>query len=270
MNYVTRESQEQMPDSFEVYTFTCGTETFRYTSYFEDITYKTNTFKAVSIQRSGYHKDLIEGVIRCNVQAPVSTMFVSYIVSFPVLPIRITITKIYISDILQTGLIFNGYVKSFSIEKQIANAECVSTIDELNQKVPRVFIQSLCNNVFGGSVCGVNISGYTTNETVLGIEDNGRILTLTGVDNFYGWFGGFKQGIVTFNGDSRFISDQVHSQIEIHFPFRDLTVGSIIAVSLGCDKTGLTCKYKFFDNRNNFVGMPYVPLGPNPVNWGVD
>jgi len=269
MNFQLREEATEQGDSFEIYKFTSEEFTYTFTSHNEDVIVDAKTYTAVPIKRGSFSKDLTEGVIRCSVQAPITTFFMEYILAYPVLPVSVEIRKYYFADMSQSALVFYGRINSFTVNGQVGTVECVSSISELNNKVPRVFVQSLCNNVFKGETCGINPASFTSNETVLGISNDGRILTLTGIGALYGWYGGYKQGIVSFQHDSRYIAEQVTNQIQIHFPLRDLTVGDVVQVTVGCDKTGLTCRYKF-NNLLNYVGMPYLPLGPNPVNWGVD
>lgn len=270
MTFRQMEAATQLGDSFETYLFQGLNFTYEFTSHFEDVVISGKTYTAIPIRRSSFGKDLVNRVVRCHVQAPVSSAFLNYIVAFPVVPTKVEIRKYYFHDLTQSGLVFYGTVKSFSFQKQIADLECISSIDELNQKVPRVFIQSCCNNVFGGPVCSINLADYTETETVLEISEDGKTLTLTGIINFDGWYGGYQHGSITFDNDSRYISEHVGNQIQIHFPLRDLAVGDTVQVILGCDKRPYVCRMKFTDNRNNFVGMPYVPYGANPVSWGVD
>jgi len=267
MNFQIREEATEQGDSFELYEFRSEEFNYNLTSHNEDITYAGHVYTAIPIKRSSFTKNLTEGIIQCSVQAPVTTFFGEYILAFPVIPVTVEIRKFYFADTSQSALVFYGTVNGFSIQKEVAILECISSINELNYKVPRVFIQSLCNNVFTGPVCKYNAAWG--NETVLAISEDGRILTLTGIDAAYGFYGGYKQGTVMYNHDQRFITEHVHDQIQIHFPLRDLHIGDIVQVKIGCNKQGITCKYKF-GNLNNFVGMPYVPLGPNPVQWGVD
>ena len=267
MNFQQKEAEEQQSDSFETYCFVNDTDTWYFTSYSENITIGAITYTAVPIKRSSFNVDLVQGVVRCNIQAPVTTFFAQYIASYPIIPVTVEINKYYMDDLTTGRLKFYGTVKGITIQKRIASAECVSSMDELNRKIPRVIVQSLCNNALGDDICEYVVAAVAV--TVLDISTDGTVLTLTNIAPLANWYGGYKYGIITFNNDQRLVTGQVDDQVSIHFPFRDLAVGSVVNISIGCDKRAYVCRWKF-NNLNNFVGMPYVPYGANPVDWGVD
>jgi len=267
MNFEQREAQEQQGDSFETYCFVNDTDTWYYTSHNENIIIGAVTYIAVPIKRSSFNIDLVQGVVRCNVQARITTFFAQYIAAYPIIPTTVEINKYFMDDLTQGQLKFYGRVKGVTIQKEIANAECVSSMDELNRKLPRVFVQSHCNNALGDGVCEYVVADVAV--TVLDISTDGSVLTLTNIAPLANWYGGYQYGIVTFNNDSRLVTRQVDDQVSIHFPFRDLAIGDAVTISIGCDKRAYVCRWKF-NNLSNFVGMPYVPYGANPVEWGVD
>ena len=267
MNYQEKETQEQQVDSFETYLFVNDNGSWAYTSYNEDVTVGGSTFQTVPISRSGFSKDLENGIVKCIISAPITTIFAQYVAAFPIIPTMVQIIRYFADDTTSGVLVFNGTINSITFNKQVANAECLSSMNELNNKVPGVYIQTYCNNTLYGTVCGLNKGTYIDTVVVtLDVDDLAHMTTpgLAGVpDNFY------TMGEMVFNNDSRLITKQTGLDLYIHFPFRDLISGDSVDIYEGCDMSGITCNNKF-NNLSNFVGMPYVPDGKNPVEWGVD
>jgi len=270
MNYAAKEAAVQQIDSFELFTFVTDNNTYRYTSYATDVVIGADTWQAAPIQRGELVTDMVQGMISCMVQAPVSVQFIQYIIAMPYLSTTVTIRKYFSDDTVNGMLLFTGKINSISIGKNIASVECASSMNELNRKIPKVFIQSFCNNALYGTVCGLNAATYqrTINNIVVDPNDN-TIITAGGLA-FYP-IDTFTLGIAIFNNEERYISKYEYTTgtIQLHFPFLNLVTGDTIYVLPGCSKNPETCKSKF-QNLNNFVGMPYISRSPNPTIYGVD
>jgi uncharacterized phage protein (TIGR02218 family) len=267
MAYADKEAAVQQVDSFELFTFVTSANTYRYTSYATDVTLGGNTYQAVSIQRGELVTNMVQGMISCNLQAPVSVQFMQYIIAMPYLSTTVTIQKYFSDDTTDGTLLFTGKINSISISKNVANVECASSMNELNRKIPRVFIQSFCNNSLYGDVCGLNRTAWRYTIPNITVDPNNPNL-LTGNVGVYGndWF---TAGYAEFNGEQRYISKHTGNNIILHFRFLGLITGDTIYLYPGCSKNPETCKKKF-NNLNNFVGMPYISKSPNPTIYGVD
>ena len=268
MSFSSNEASVQQVDSFELFTFVTAANTYRFTSYATDISIGGNTYQAVPIQRGELVTDIVQGMVSCNLQAPVSLQFIQYIIAMPYLSTTVTIQKYFSNDTTDGMLLFTGKINSISISKNVASVECASSMNELNRKIPRVFIQSFCNNSLYGDICGLNRTNYLATAGNITVDPNNSNLISSAVIGTYpdDWFTG---GYAEYNNEQRYISKHTGNNILLHFPFLGLATGGSIDVYAGCTKNPETCKTKF-NNLDNFVGMPYMSKSPNPTIFGVD
>ena len=270
MNYAAKEAAVQQIDSFELFTFVTDNNTYRYTSYATDVVIGADTWQAAPIQRGELVTDMVQGMISCMVQAPVTAQFIQYIVAMPYLSTTVTIRKYFSDDTVNGMLLFTGKINSITIGKNIASVECASSMNELNRKIPKVFIQSFCNNALYGAVCG--LSAAANQQTIPNIivdPNDSTIISAAGL--MFSFADMYTAGIAIFNNEERYISkfEYTTGTIQLHFPFLNIANGDTIYVLPGCSKNPETCKSKF-NNLNNFVGMPYISKAPNPTIYGVD
>lgn len=258
----TKDAMQQMGDSAELYTFVNTTAMYFFTSYNENINYGGNLYLAVPIKRSGFTTDVVEGTVRCMVQAPVSVLFSQYIAQTPFIPIQVEIRRLYLDDLTASDLRFKGTVNSISFERQVATVECLSSMDELKRTVPRLTIKSTCNHPLYSTGCGIIKNNYAINVTVVPDVSGTRLYVIGGFNPIQ--YGYFINGIAEYKQDTRFISDQGNDWIDVYYPFENIPANSSMRLYAGCDKTIATCKNKF-NNEPNFLGMPFVKKVPNPV-----
>ena len=266
------DSEAQQYDSCEVFTFTTENEVYRYTSYEEDLTIGGFTFQAVPIKRSGFNKDLQGQSISINIQLPVTSVFAEYLVLMPFIPITFLIQKYYFDDFTSSQLVFSGEVRSLTVGKQVINAECVSSSQELDRKLPRFLTHSYCNNTLGDSVCGIDLTNalYTSHINVDSIDEEDNSIIYSAVLTAFSE-NRLVLGKAIFNNDARLITEQNKAQgyIRLHSPIIELRVGDSLQVTVYCDKSPEQC-YFIFGNMDNFTGMAYVPKGTNPTIFGVE
>lgn len=258
-----QDQKTQMDDFAEIYTFVSDNSTYRYTSYSRSIEYQSNYYEAAPIQRGEFSVDLDDDSVKCSIQAPITTMFYSYIISTPYLPISVEIIRFYINDETATTLVFKGVVDSITLQKNYTSVECISALEDLRKQIPRIVIQSACNHPLYSNSCGVSTTHYTRSY-VMSQDIAGPTLFLDSgtfsVDSTY-----YVNGIAKFRRDTRFICSQGVDFVNLYYPFSNLTPGSTVYLIAGCDKTLVACKDKF-RNSTNFLGMPYVRKVVNPVS----
>lgn len=136
----------------------------------------------------------------------------------------------------------------------------------LNQPQGRVF-QSGCSAILGDTRCGVNLAlpNYQIEAVLAALDELGG-LWFDGLPALAdGWFArggltplaGAGQGVVT--AIRRDLVQDGRRRIELwHAPAAPLAVGSIVRLTVGCDRTAATCKAKFA-NFVNFRGFPHIP-----------
>jgi len=262
-----QERQVQQSDNLEIYIFTTNVQTYRFTSYAEDVVIDGDNYISVpALKRSGFTRDLSRGIMKCNIQAPITTFFAQYIMATPTIPVQVEIKKYYFTDLTNSAAVFFGIINSFSIQGQFCLAECISSTYGLNRKIPRVFVQSQCNNILYDDICGLD---WTMWRAVIAV-------TIDPIDNTVlsaAFFGTkpknyYRFGRAESQGEIRFITSHIDNEITIHFPIRHLSDGDNIIISPGCNKTIIECRDKF-NNLDKFTGMPDVPCSANPIIWGV-
>lgn len=129
----------------------------------------------------------------------------------------------------------------------------------LNVKFPRNLYYPPCTYTLGDSECGVILSQYQTNGTVLTGSTKNNILTnLTLADGY------LTQGSITFASGSntnvtRTIKSFAGKQITTILPFQYIPQpGDAFTVCPGCTKSMDCCKTRF-NNLNKFRGFPFIP-----------
>lgn len=267
MSYNDREADQQQQQSAELYTLISGSTTARLTSYYTDLVVDGQTYTHAPIKRSGFSMEITGSVPTLTIEAPIIAPFAGYVAETPIVPTRILIHKYFLYGATWPNvLMFSGTIQSVQVQQNIARATCVSKEEELTRIIPRVLVQSGCNNNLYDSVCLLNRDSYKTDTTVAigGVLDDPPRLSSSGFPDPTDDTTNLRHGWVEFNGDARFIIKHEDagggkSTITLHGrQFDGIISGSSITVYQGCDKRPETCKNKF-NNLDRFVGFPYVP-----------
>lgn len=166
----------------------------------------------------------------------------------------------------QRILVFRGQFGEVTRVNGSFRVELRGLPEVLNQAQGRVF-QSGCSAVLGDARCGVNLSLPNHQiETVIAERDELGGLWFDGMPALAdGWFArgsltpveGAGADVVT--AIRRDVLRDGRRRIELwHQPLVPLPVGSIVRLTVGCDRTAATCKTKFA-NFINFRGFPHIP-----------
>ena len=97
---------------------------------------------------------------------------------------------------------------------------------------------------------------FTTDKTLL------TSLDIPTTNDYY------TLGTIEFYNDKRIIVKHTGNRLKLQVPFNGLISGQSVKIIKGCDKSKEVC-LDTFNNLDNFVGMPYVKSGQNPVVWGL-
>jgi hypothetical protein len=267
MTIGTELSKEQQTDSAEVYTFSYGSVTRHYTSYFEDIIIGASTFLSKPIKRTEFEIGFNLAPLKCTISMPLDPVFSDYDLMRPCLPISVEIRKYYLSDLSSSALIISGSVSRVSVNEGVAFVEVVGTTDILTRLLPRVAYQHGCNNNLFDSVCALSQADYLLTADVSSISADGKTIYLTSkvqvggsaflslIRYIYGkcQFGtGNDWRLITFG------TDTPAALIQLHYPYSGLLVGSSLKLYPGCNKSGAHC-VTLYGNIEHFVGFPYRP-----------
>jgi uncharacterized phage protein (TIGR02218 family) len=255
---------QEMYGEPELYIVATEYETYRYTSWRENITSMSQTFEPIPVKRSPIGYDSKLGEVKVTVSVPVTKEFVQKAVLYPIRKTTVQIAKITVSEPNERTYIFDGIVRNVTIEKGVAQAQCTG-MDKLSTRGPKVIYQSNCNWQVFDSNCGLSQTPFKVNANIDSFSpEELRIHSTSFSAKPAGYF---AQGKVYYLNDWRFITDHAEDYIRLHYRFSDdLVVDAGVDVYPGCDGTVSTCQ-NTFNNYSKFCGMPYIPSS-NPVIWG--
>jgi uncharacterized phage protein (TIGR02218 family) len=246
----------------ELYVFTGGAWQWRFTSYATDIEFASETYKTISLKRSGFNSTRQLGASRVSLYIPVLSPMTSYLSNAPTPSIKVQIYRALIDAPTEYALLFDGRIKKVVCQERVLQADCALD-DELSARMPPLVYQSYCNWGVFECGCGLLESNWEVSAVV---SVSGSSLISSTFSTFASGY--FSQGKIKFQGDWRFITNHIGAQVDLQLPFgSDLVSGGVVSAYPGCDGAPATCKAKFnnFDTRH--VSMPYIP-SHNPVLWG--
>lgn len=264
MTYDTEVAKTEAPSLPELYTFTSGTESERYTSFRETITYGGVDYTPRPIKRGKISYSTELKALQVSISAPVLDQFAAYIANQPVQPVTVTIVRVvYGSEDTNYKNIFSGRIQRVSVQNRTATATCRSGNTVLEARVPLITYQSYCNHNIFGPGCG--LSEFTWRVAASVDSVSGSVLTITAADAYDDDY--FRAGLVKHGQDLRMITDHTGDQITMQIPFdATLTAGTSVYLLPGCSGDPQICD-ETFGNLDQFLGMPYIP-NRNPVYWG--
>ena len=265
MTYNDREGDQQQQQSCELYTFTAGLTVYRFTSYYTDIILDGNTYTHAAISRGSFSRDITGSIPQLAIQAPVIAPFSSYLASTPVEPTTFQLHKYFLYGASWAHvLMFTGSIKNVLVQDNVARVICMSKQYEQTNKIPRVLLQSYCNNELFDAVCGIDPDLWRITATITAITVSATGHQILAADEFDNVApndkGDLTGGYVNFVNDKRLILDHqtVAKTIELQSPFTGIVVTGIVTVLASCSKSPAECQSKFV-NLDQFVGFPYIP-----------
>lgn len=258
MSIITKESQAEQTNSAEVYVFTLGSVKYYRTSYFRSLVIGANTYTAFPIQRTGYRLTCDLSPAECSVSMKVDDAMVAALIAENNLKgLTVEINRYFLDNLTEYKNLFTGtMVGGYSISGGVITINFKDMLYLLDNEICRVRMQSMCNNQLFDSVCALDSDTYKVEATVT-IDTTGKILTSAtfGLQSD----GYFTMGKVQYGDSKRIITSHDGNVITLNRAISDLESGNSVFAWPGCDKNPATCKERF-DNIENFVGMPYIPL----------
>lgn len=256
----------------ELYTITTSNgDIARFTSHDVSITYSTNIYQAIPIQRTkvSYYTDLQVDKVE---------------ISFGLVGLTIGTRNYSIPEIIKKGFFRNANVKIHKVDYTLLDADSLvfegwitegisynrgictisvgSILDKLNEKFPKLIYSEYCQLQLYSSYCGLTKNDWRGSGTITNTSDTtfygNAFLYINSAD---GWF---TKGELRFStGDntniSRSIINHGDGYVVVLNPFPEVSVpGNAFYVWPGCDKSGKTCHEKF-NNYDNFFGFEYCP-----------
>ncbi len=280
MTYEAFETSLESSQPVELYLFTLGLETFRFTSAEDDIDIGVSspfvgTYASIPISRSqvkqssdGNRTDSIE------IEMPALTdPALRYITSVPGKTMDVQLLRFHRSDAPDPEIIqaFSGVLQTvaFVNDGRLAIIQVQSLSKAKNRTIPRQTYQAPCNHMLYDSRCKISDTDPDFEKflSVGAVDASGTLITATGAVAFGGDF--FVSGFIEFENDFRTIRGQTGDVLEIFTPFVTSPLGQVIRCLAGC-KLSLVddCETKF-DNVINYGGFAFVPT-KNPFRSGID
>lgn len=272
-DFDTLESSLEESRPLELYTFTLGSEPFRFTSAEDDITIGVDTWVAEAIGRSATaqvaNAERQDIIITCPSDNIIAAKYVNIVpgeqVSVEIFRLQRDETPVFSTQ----TLVFKGQIFDVRFPQDGHIAEIVLRSDEvaLSRNIPRFTYMFSCNHILYSPGCGVdpdlfNVIGNTTDET-------GKTITVVGAslesDGFYN--GGYCTS-VSGDTDFRLIIKHVGNVLTLLLPFASPVLNTDVQVFAGCDHLiEGDCALKF-DNVIEYGGSAFVPK-KNPFVTGL-
>ncbi len=130
--------------------------------------------------------------------------------------------------------------------------------------MPRSYYQSACNNTLYDARCGLARAAYGKTGAITYVDSAFNIATtLSSPQNWFA-YGVLAMTSGACAGESRPIAYNSGptidgGQVVLQIPFSIApAAGDEFIAYAGCDKTKVTCQYKF-DNLARFTGYPFIP-----------
>lgn len=268
MTYDVFEKADELGQPIELYEFSYGLETLRYTSAEDQVTYSANLYlprpmmrTAPTAQSGGTSRQQME--ITINADDPIARRYVGIV---PAERVTVTVTRFHRGDSPNGVTLWIGRIVSAKFEENGRTCKLYSVSSEsaLSRPTPGRKYQGLCNHVLYDGFCQVAKASFQHTDTVTGAS--GDTVTVNGVGSLGStWAVG---GTVKLGAEERLIVAQSGNVLSLQIPFPTSPVGATVDVFAGCDHSIGTCESKF-SNVVNFGGFPYVPTR-NPFNSGLD
>ncbi len=271
-SFNTLETSVESSRPIELYVFTLGSSTYRYTSTEDALTVGADDYLPETIARNQVEQGSDQSTRTLIVTVPAGNDFAQRFVNVvPGEQATVTVFRYQRDEspaFSTTVLLFKGLVQSVRFPDDATTAEiAVRSIEAaLNRNVPRFSYMGMCNHFLYDSACGVNPSSFNFIGTVTAV--NGNVVTVSGAGaSGFDFVGGYCHP--TAVNDFRMVLSQSGDDLTLLLPFADSIVGGNLQIFAGCDHlVGGDCAL-VFDNVINFGGFPFVP-NRNVFQTGLD
>ena len=261
----TRDQLEKSTEAsrpIEVYTFTLGTDVFRYTSAEDDLTIGVDTFLAIPISRN----QVILGSDQQRRELLVTVGFDNEVASkyYDVVPgQRADFTLVRYqrdeSPAFNTSiLLFSGKVQSVNFIDNITKAQIAirSTEAALSRNVPRLTYQGMCGAFLYDRFCGADPSLHNHIGTVTLVSGNDITVSGAGASG-HNFTSGYCRPVS--EEDYRMVLSQSTDVLTLLLPFANDPLGANIQAFAGCDHLIEGDCALVFDRVADYIGFPFVP-----------
>lgn len=259
MTYSDTEISAYSGSPIELYEFVGTYTTYRYTSHHRDITYNSNVYTAVALERDSIKAIDQSDNQRVQIKLPANEDIITdYAFNTPAQGLDLTVYRQH-EEGGDTITYFKGTVSSVAIQ-QNATTLGVITVSSLLTKAllgqfPKPFFQGMCNHTLYDTRCQVNSASFSHSTTITSIASNTIVVASVGSLTGSALVG----GKLVSGTEERLIIAQSGTTLTIQFPFTTSIVATAsCTVFAGCDHTVTTCR-DTFNNVINYGGQPFIP-----------
>ena len=255
MSYVGNETSLESGAPVELYQFTQGLQTWRYTSSASPVTYQSFVFKPSSISRDRVKQtgDVFKDSLK--IELPRGDAFANQFLGFA--PDTVTGVTIFRGHAGDSEFIpyWRGRVAAASADGNKITIDCESIFSSIRRPGLRARYELTCRHALYSPRCTINRDLFMTPGVAITVSGvTVEVAAAAGLPNGY-----FTAGILRGPDDAtRFIVSHVGSVLTLQRPMYTLAGGDSVRLYPGCDKLMSTCSGKF-NNLDNYGGFPWVP-----------
>lgn len=263
MTFDAYETAQETGRPIELYAFTIGATTYRYTSAEDTVTVSLVDYEPEAISRGRVGHGAEDKASGLEIELPGNNDFASQYVSvIPGSRARVTVSRVQRPDFPSPEVVtlFDGYVQKVQFVDNGVKAKVIagSITSILDDQIPRRTFQAQCNHVLYDDGCQVDDTSSSYRHTGRVLTVSGSTITVFNADNFSdGWF---TAGSVerTGGGDSRLVLSHTGTTLELLMPFPDDITGEDVVVLAGCAHIDSVCSVKFLNiaNMDAFLWVP--------------
>jgi len=258
MTFETTEKSSASGAPIELFKFTGNYNTYRFTSWNEEITNSEGTYEIATIQREKLERGTQDEDLSMVISLPFNNPMVQeYVYSTAPPSLILELRRAHPNDVNATLLQWQGEVLSWSVEKNIAKLKVPSLLSfALNGPLPGVKYQAPCNNILYDDLCQVDPTTFESNVVVSSISEN--MITLAS-SPFADDACNAGEMVFVSGGERRMIIDNVGTLFTVSSPFSGLVATDTITIRQGCNHALAGDCITKFNNARNFGGFPLVP-----------
>lgn len=267
MTYATYETSLELGAPIELYEFIQGTQSWRYVSAVDGVTYLTKYYAPSPVKRDRFKQTTDTFKDGLSLAFPRDDAFASQFLGFaPDLVTTVTVLRGHYGDPdVEFQVHWKGRVVGAKTSGSEVVVECESVFTSIRRPGLRARYEYTCRHTLYGRGCNVAAAAH---------EVSGSVLTLNGLaidvaaaalmpDGYY------TGGMLTApSGATRFLVNHTGSTLTLSRLLPELVGGTAVKLYPGCDHLTETCFNKF-NNLSNFGGFPFIPstnpFGGSPV-----
>ncbi len=241
----------------QLFEFSCGTESFFYTSsaLAETVGADTYTPKVIEVGPIASSSEQAKNgvVIQVDSMNPVAALFTP---TAPPYPVDVIIKRVNEGGLGLVDLVWSGTVLGAAWNEE---DKCELTCEPITvsfgrNALARRYTKRCPYALYDGDTCKVDRATYAHTTTVTA-KIGSAITVASGIGIPYA--GGYVEWNNGIHVERRYIEGHLFNVLGLMQPFTAIPVGATVVIYPGCDRTIDTC-HSTYNNRINYGGFPYM------------